>query len=76
MVAVDEKDCDMLRFLWTSELDSAVLKPLIIRFTRVMFSVSSNPFLLNMTINHHIESYRDIDASFVHNAFPRFMLMT
>ena len=40
MVGVDEKDHDVLRFLWTSELDSDVLKPLILRFTCVVFGVS------------------------------------
>ena len=58
MVGVDKKDRDVLRFLWTSELDSDILKPLKVRFTRVVFRVSSSPFLLNVTINHHIESYR------------------
>ena len=65
MVRVDEKDHEMLRFLWINELDSDVLKPLILRFTCVVFGVSSSPFLLNATINHHIKSYRDIDPFFV-----------
>ena len=64
MVAVDEKDHDVLRFLWTSELDSDILKPLILIFTRVVFGVSSSPFLLNVTIDHRIESYRNIDPFF------------
>ena len=42
IVEVNEKDHDVLRFLWTSELDSDVLKPLILRFTRVVFGVSSS----------------------------------
>ena len=67
MVSVDEKDHDVLRFLWTSELDSNVLNPLILRLTRVVFGVSSSAFLLNVTINHDIESYRDIDPFFVDN---------
>ena len=66
MVAVDKKDRNLLRFLWTSELDSDVLKPSILRFTHVVLSVSSSPFLLNGTINHHIQSYRDIDPFFIH----------
>ena len=67
MVLVDEKDCGVLRFLWTSELDSNVLNPLILRLTHVVFGVSSSAFLLNVTINHDIESYRDIDPFFVDN---------
>ena len=65
MVAVDEKDCDVLRFLWPRELDSDVLKRLILRFTCVVFTVSSSLFLLNTTINYHIKSYRDVDPFFV-----------
>ena len=30
----------------------------------MVFSISSSLFLLNATINHHIESYRDIDPFF------------
>ena len=71
MVAVDEKDCDMLRFFWTSELDSDVLKPLILRFTCEVFSVSSSLFLLNVTITH-IESYKDVDPFFIDNLLSSF----
>ena len=31
----------------------------------MVFDISSNRFLLNTTINHHIESYRDIDLFFI-----------
>ena len=65
MVAVNKKDRDVLRFLWTSELNNDTFTPLVLRFTRVVFGVSSSPFLLNATVNHHIESYRSIDPSFV-----------
>ena len=36
-----------------------------LRFTRVVFGVSSNPFLLNATVKHHIERYKEEDTSFV-----------
>ena len=53
MIAVEEADRDILRFLWVNDIDD--VRPL--RFTRVVFRVCSSPFLLNSTIRYHLEQY-------------------
>ena len=57
MISIAEQDRDVLRFLW---FDNALLdEPSIIelRFARVVFGVSSSPFLLNATVKHHLEKF-------------------
>ena len=53
MVSVQKEDRDFLRFLWVKDLKSDVPEVTVLRFTRVVFGVSSSPFLLNATIKHH-----------------------
>ena len=57
MVSVDEADRDVLRFLWVKDLTREPPEFNIYRFTRVVFGVSSSPFLLNATIRLHLEKY-------------------
>ena len=65
MVSVEEADRDVLRFLWADDIskDSPELK--VYRFTRVVFGVSSSPFLLNTTIRFHLEKYLETNESLV-----------
>ncbi len=46
----------MLRFVWVSDIHQEP-KVTVLRFTRVVFGVSSSPFLLNTTIKHHVQKY-------------------
>ncbi|KAL5491929.1 hypothetical protein EMCRGX_G017305 [Ephydatia muelleri] len=70
MVSVAEQDRDALRFLWLEDIKSHLPRLIILRFARVVFGVSSSPFLLNATLQHHMEHYRNYDPSFV-NKFVR-----
>ena len=70
MVSVANVDRNVLRFLWFYDVWSEHPKVITLRFTRVVFGVSSSPFLLNATIRHHIEQYRCEDPKFV-DAFLR-----
>ena len=65
MVGMAEEDRDVLRFLWVDDIDKFSPEIVVLRFTRVVFGVSSSPFLLNATIKHHIEQYKEADPEFV-----------
>ena len=64
MVHMNETDRDVLRFLWVDDIDKAEPKVITPKFTRVLFGLSSSPFLLNATIKHHIEQYEQCDPDF------------
>lgn len=64
MVGMAEEDRDVLRFLWVDDVDKVSPEIVVLRFTRVVFGVSSSPFLLNATIKHHIEQYKQADPEF------------
>ena len=57
MISVAKRDRDKLRFLWYKDVHADQLDLMKYRFTRVVFGVSSSPFLLNATILHHLEKY-------------------
>ena len=65
MVSMHERDRDSLRFFWVTDPHIEPPEIVTIRFTRVIFGVFSSPFLLNATINHHMETYRQADPDFV-----------
>ena len=55
MITVSETDKDVLRLLWVEDITEDEPEPFALRFTRVVFGVSSSPFLLNTTIRFHLE---------------------
>ena len=57
MVSMSEKDRNVLRFLWVDDVTKDDPNIIPHRFTRVVFGVSSSPFLLNATINHHLKKH-------------------
>ena len=56
MISMKEEDRDVLRFLWVSDVRKEDPQVIVLRFTRVVFGISSSPFLLNATIRHHLEN--------------------
>ena len=73
MISVAEQDRDALRFLWVDDIARDSPEILKLRFTRVVFGVSSSPFLLNATIKHHLEkfsnSHPDVVSTLIHSAY-------
>ena len=65
MLSMHKGNRDSLRFLWVSDPHVEPPEVVTLRFTRVMFGVSSSPFLLNATIKHHMETYCRADPHFV-----------
>ena len=65
MIKVDERDRDVLRFLWIQNSNAQPVEVITLRFTHVVFGVNCSPFLLNATIRHHMETYKSTDPEFV-----------
>ena len=65
MISVTPQDRDILRFLWVDDVLKDIPNIQTYRFTRVVFGVSSSPFLLNATIKHHLEQYNKTSPQFV-----------
>ena len=64
-IFVDDNDRDLIRFLWFENVNDPGSKIVIYRFTRVVFGLTSSPFLLNATLQHHLSKYLPIaDISF------------
>ena len=57
MISISEKDRDALRFLWVDDINKDTPEVCKFRFTRVVFGVTSSPFLLNATIQYHLKKY-------------------
>lgn len=64
MVGIAE-DRDSLRFLWVKDPNTEPVELVKLRFTHVVFGVTSSPFLLNATIDTHIKKLQEVEPAFV-----------
>jgi len=64
-VAEDDRDC--LRFLWLKDSKNVCSDIIELRFSRVVFGAAPSPFLLNATIQVHLEKYKMKDPEFVNS---------
>ena len=65
MISINKEDRDVLRFFWIDDATLEQPRVITMRFTRVVFGVSSSPFLLNATIKHHVERFASDDPQLV-----------
>ena len=65
MISISKEDRDVLRFFWIDDVTLEQPRVITLWFTRVVFGVSSSPFLLNATIKHHVEKIVSDDPQLV-----------
>ena len=53
-IAIAEEYRDLLHFLWYENSDGDDPKVIILRFTQVVFGLTSSPFLLKGIIRSHV----------------------
>ena len=56
-IEVVDEHRDLLRFLWPTDIYDDSSKNMTLRFARVLFGLTSSPFLLNGTIAFHLQKY-------------------
>jgi len=61
-VGLQEDDRDYTRFLWPENPHDENSKLQTYRFRAVLFGATSSPFLLQATLNHHLEKYDSMYA--------------
>ena len=54
-----------LRFLWVDTNDPSLERTIVFQFLRVVFGITSSPFLLNGTIRHQFLKYEPAYPKFV-----------
>ena len=62
-IEINEEHRDFLRFLWYDDVGKEDAKIIILRFLRVVFGITSSPFLLNGTIRYHCRNYSEEDKA-------------
>ena len=65
MVAINEKNKDMVRFLWLKEPNDPNSELVQLRFTRLVFGLRPSPAILSSTIRHHLETQKDADPQLI-----------
>ena len=67
-ISINPKERDFVRFLWFEDVFADEPKIVRNRFARLLFGVTSSPFLLTGTMRKHLSKYNDTDPKFVEKA--------
>ena len=57
-ISMDENDRDYLPMIWFDSVLSTNLTMKLLQFTRSLFGLTSNPFVLNGTVKIHLEKFK------------------
>ncbi|XP_059056338.1 uncharacterized protein LOC131850179 [Achroia grisella] len=68
-ISIHPDDRKFLKFLWWNNPSSADRKLKVFRHRRVVFGVTTSPYLLSATILYHLEKYECETASLLKNSF-------
>ena len=63
-IEIDPEHRAFLPFLWLDDVDKESPEIKLLRFTRVVFGVNASPFILNVTIRHHVNTCMLNDNAF------------
>ena len=66
-INIKKEDRDMLRFLWVDDPFKDDTEIVTYRFCRVLFGLTSSPFLLNGTLREHFKKYIDTNPQIVNS---------
>ncbi|XP_054709261.1 uncharacterized protein LOC129218966 [Uloborus diversus] len=58
-ISLKEEDRDITRFFFTDDPSDESIAPQVYKFTRVLFGISSSPFLLAGTLKYHLKQYTE-----------------
>ncbi|XP_054706547.1 uncharacterized protein LOC129216358 [Uloborus diversus] len=58
-ISLNEEDRDVTRFFFTDDPSDESIAPQVYKFTRVLFRISSSPFLLAGTLKYHLKQYTE-----------------
>ena len=73
-IGIKETDRDYLRFLWVDDILKENPKIIRNRFARVVFGMTSSPFLLNAAICKHNNQYTTADPGYVQKTLLSFFI--